>query len=705
MRWKGRGGTIRRNIGRQLRRKWLSRKLPHGAPGMDYKYPGPTPDLVGYHVDDLIIDLAPRRVRRAGTAIPLKALSFDLLVALVRAAPNLLSFDQLSERVWPGLVITPETIVQRVKLLRGALSDDPQAPRYIEGVRGRGYRMVATVRPLTERHGTPESIVPPPLMGTKEEANPNANTGIATKEAVAMTSPPATPSAPPRPATRVQLGWIGGTLVIVALLAASSAAIVYFQGASKPAERASVVVSPVIHSLAVLPLENLSGDKEQEYFADGMTDEVITELGKVGALRVISRTSAMEYKGAHEPLRDIARKLNVDAIVEGTVLRSGNRVRITAQLIEASSDRHLWAHSYDRDLKDVLLLQDEVSRDIAEEVRIKLTPQERSLLSEAHGIDPEAHDDYLRGRYWCSEFTDEGVSKCRAYFQRAIARDPKYALAYAGVAESYIAQLNCCGLPVPEALPEAKESAMKALALDPSLAEAHTWLGIVKLQYDWDWSGAEDELKQAIALNPNYDQAHTWYSIDLLVTGRFDEAVKEAERAQDSVPENNWVVEALYHSRRYDEALREARRATEIYPGPKNYHNLGDLYEQMKMLPEAFAAYQQELNLEGDKSADALGEAYERAGYKGYLLKKIQILEQAPRSKFNMYTSPFLAHEYAQLHDETHAMTYLERAYDERYPWLLLLRVAPEWDPIRASPRFRELVRRVGLPPTPIDKN
>ena len=666
-----------------------------------------TPDPAGYQVDDLTIDLAPRRVRRAGTVIPLKGLSFDLLVALVRAAPNLVSFDQLSERVWPGLVITPETIVQRVKLLRSALGDDPHAPRYIEGVRGRGYRMVAEVRRLTERQGTPESIVPPSLKERKEEESPNVHAGIAATETAIVSSPSATPPAPPRPARWGPLGWIGGPLIMVALLAASWA-IVYYRGASKPAERTSVVVSPVIHSLAVLPLENLSGEKEQEYFADGMTDEVISELGKIGALRVISRTSVMQYKGAHEPLRDIARKLNVDAVVEGTVLRSGNRVRIIAQLIEARSDRHLWAHSYERDLKDVLLLQDEVSRDIAEEVRITLTPKERSLLSEAHGIDPEAHDDYLRGRYWDSEFTVEGASKGRDYFQRAIAKDPKYALAHAGVAESFIEELNCCGLPVQEAFTKAKESAIKALALDPSLAEAHTWLAIVKLQYDWDWSGAEDEFKQAIALNPNYAKARAWYSIDLTVMGRFEEAVKEAERAQDldpfSIPINRWVVQVFYHSRRYDEALREGRRVREMHPDwAGGYHDLGDLYEQMKMFPEAFAAYQRELDLLKDNGASALGEAYERSGYKGYLLKKIQILEQTPH--FNMYTGPMLAHEYAQLHDEPHAMIYLERAYAERYPWLLLLRIAPEWDPIRSSPRFRELVRRVGLPQPSGDKN
>ena len=327
-----------------------------------------TPDPAGFRVDDLIVELAPRRVRRAGSLVRLQALSFDLLVALARAAPNVVSFEQLSERVWPGLVITPETIVQRVKLVRGALGDDSQAPRYVEGVRGRGYRMVAAVQPLRQLPAPLQTAVPSQSLGVN---------GIA-----AANAPFAAPSSLPRSHRRGLFGSIAAALIIAVLLAVSWATVV---------ERASpAAASAVIHSLAVLPFENLSGDKEQEYFADGMTDEVITELGQIGALRVTSRTSTMQFKGAHEPLRDIARKLNVDGIVEGAVLRSGDRVRITAQLIDAGSDRQLWTHSYERDLKDVLLLQDEVSRDIAEEVRIKLTPRLRPLLSEARGIDPRS---------------------------------------------------------------------------------------------------------------------------------------------------------------------------------------------------------------------------------------------------------------------------------------------------------------------------
>jgi TolB-like protein/DNA-binding winged helix-turn-helix (wHTH) protein len=625
-----------------------------------------TPDPVGYQVDDLTIDLAPRRVRRAGTVIRLQALSFDLLVTLVRAAPALVSFDQLNERVWPGLVITPETIVQRVKLLRSALGDDPHAPRYIEGVRGRGYRMLAEVRPLTD-------------------------------------SPSATPPAAPRPARWVPLGWIGGTLISVVVVLAASWAIVHHRGVSKAAERTTSGTAAAIHSLAVLPLENLSGDKEQEYFADGMTDELITTLAQLGSLRVISRTSAMHFKGSGETLPQIGRDLQVDAVVEGTVARGENRVRVTAQLVEASTDHHLWARTYERDLKDVLALQDEIALDITEQIRVKLTPQERSLLMQVHAVDPEAYDACLRGWYWWSRFTTEAGWKGLDYFQKAIARDPKYALAYAGVAQSFLHLRFSDAIPGTEAFRKAREAAVKALALDPSLAEAHTVLATVKFNNDWDWSGAEAEHKQATALSPNYATAHFSYSWYLLAMGRLDEAMKEIERARDldpfSVPVTWWMGQVLYHARRYDDALRQDRRGLEMLPNDAMfYFAMADVYEQKKMFAEAFAARRQGLSLENRPDVTALGEAYERSGYRGYLLKAAQILERA-------HDNPALAHVYALLGDEARAMTALESMYKERNPGILFLRTTPELDSVRSSPRFRDLVRRIGFPQPSSDKN
>jgi TolB-like protein/DNA-binding winged helix-turn-helix (wHTH) protein len=665
----------------------------------------------GYQVDDLTIDLASRRVRRVGTIIPLKALSFDLLVTLVRAAPDLVSFDQLTERVWPGLVVTPETIVQRVKLLRNALGDDPHAPRYIEGVRGRGYRLLAEVHSLTERQGTPETIVLPSLKEAKEGRSPNVQGSASTTGTADASLPSATPPAPPRPGRWVPLGWIGPALIVVVLLAASGV-IIYYRGVSKLSERTGSGIDPAtIHALAVLPLENLSGDKEQEYFADGMTDALITNLAQVRSLHVISRTSAMRFKGSKEDLPQIGRELKVDAVVEGTVARAEGRVRITAQLVEASSDHHLWAKGYERDLRDVLALQDEIAQDITEQIRIKLTPKERSLLTQTHLVDPEAHDAYMRGRYWWSQ-RGAAVWKGLDYYQKAIAKDPSYALAYVGIANSYFVLGSNGNLSPKEAFPKAREAGIKALGLDSSLAEAHACLGIVNFFQDRNWRGAEDELKQAIALNPNDATTHQWYSTYLTALGRFDEALEEIERARDldpfSPPVNWWLGRTLYYARRYDDALRQFERALEMFPDQFEFYNdIADVYEHKRLFAEAFAARQQALIIQHDPTVTALAEAYKQSGYKGWLLKKIEILERSPpqtilirhqESRLDMYKSFGIAYFYTLLNDEAHAMPYLERAYDGSNAATLFLRVSPNWDTLHSSPRFQDLVHRIGLP-------
>jgi TolB-like protein/Tfp pilus assembly protein PilF len=602
--------------------------------------------------------------------------------------------------------VTPETIVQRVKLLRSALGDNPHAPRYIEGVRGRGYRVIAEVRPLAERQATPESIVPPSPKETKEAESPNVQAGSVATGAATLSPPSAAPPVPP-PAKRVPRGWIGATLIIVVLLAAAWA-ITHYRGANTPAERTkSGTAAAAIHSLAVLPLENLSGDKEQEYFADGMTDALTTDLAQIGSLRVISRTSAMHFKGSKETLPQIGRDLQVDAIVEGAVTRGENRVRVTAQLVEASSDQHLWAKTYERALKDVLALQDEIAQDVAEQIRVKLTPKERSLLIQVHTVDPEAHDAYLRGRYWAYKETSEGARKALEYYHKAITKDPSYALAHAGVADAYLVlahwatltTITSGGLSLKEASPKVNEAAIKALALEPSLAEPHSSLAFIKLFNDWDWSAAEAEFKQAIALNPNLARAHHGYSYYLVIMERLDEAVNESERARDLDPfdyyVNEWLGQALYHARRYDDALRQMRRTLEMFPdrGERLYWELAEVYEQKRMFAEAFAARQQALSLDEDPNVTALdtplGEAYKRAGYRGWLQKSVQLQEQGDRCA---------VHEYALLNDEAHAMTCLERAYDQHSVAILFIRTAPELDSIRSSPRFRDLVRRIGLP-------
>jgi tetratricopeptide (TPR) repeat protein len=346
-------------------------------------------------------------------------------------------------------------------------------------------------------------------------------------------------------------------------------------------------------------------------------------------------------------------------------------------------------------------LQDEIARDITEQIRVELTPKERSLLMQVHIVDPEAQDAYLRGRYWNSEMTPEGARKGLDYSQKAIAKDPSYAPGYAGVAESFFILGLTGALPWEEAIPKQKEAAIRALELDPSLAVAHASLAQIRWFYDWDWSGAEEEFKQAIDLQPNYALAHTFYSGYLVSMERLDEALKESERAQDldpfSAPTIWWLGQTLYHARRYDDALRQNQRGLEMYPGNGEFYwAIADVYEQKKMFAEAFTARQQALSLAKDPRVTALADAYKRSGYKGYLLRQTEF-EQT-------HSSAYAAHIYALLHDEPRAIDALEAAYNQHSAGILFMRTAPEFDSIRSSPRFGDLVRRIGFP-QPSDKN
>jgi TolB-like protein/DNA-binding winged helix-turn-helix (wHTH) protein len=627
-----------------------------------------------YLVSDLRVDVGQQRVTREQVEISLPKLSFDLLLALIRTAPNLVSNDELMTLVWPDRVVSLDTVNQRVKLLRDALGDDAHNPRYVAGLRGRGYRLVGPVTSATSEQG--------------DRAAPSD------RSLGSLRLPPAVPSSP-APSGVVPSGMqplrrprraVLAVLAAVLVLATGTTVYIYF-----PRTGPEVAgVRPPIHSLAVLPLENLSGDKEQEYFAEGMTDALTTDLAQIGALRVISRTSAMQFKASKETLPQIGRDLEVDAVVEGTVTRGENRVRVTAQLVEASSDRHLWARTYERDLKDVLALQDEIAQDIAGQIRVKLSPEEHSLIIQARAVDPEAYDAYLRGSYWLSQLSLEGWKKGCDYIQKAIAKDPTYAPAYLGVAQ--------CG----DSPEEAKKAIAKALVLDPSLAEAHTWLATTKFAIDWDWSGAEAEHKQAIALNPNCAAARSWYSFYLTAMGRLDEAIREIQHARDLDPYSAdislWLGQVLYHSRRYDDALREMGRGLEMHPDtPKFYGDMADVYEQKKMFAQAFAARQQGLILDKNPKVTALSEAYKRSGYKGYLLKQAEFEES--------HNPALAAHSYALLNDEPRAIAALEVAYKKHHATILFMRTAPEFDSIRSSPRFRELVRRIGFPPPTSDKN
>ena len=464
------------------------------------------------------------------------------------------------------------------------------------------------------------------------------------------------------------------------------------------------VQPPHIRSLAVLPLENLSRDPDQEYFADGMTDAVITDLAKIGALRVISRTSVMRYKRSQKSVPEIAKELNVDAVMEGSIERSGNNVRINAQLIQAATDQHLWAESYERDLHDVLRVQEEIARSIAREVQVQLTPQERALLTKARPVDPEAYELYLKGRYFWGKRNQESNKKAIALFHQAIDRDPRYPSPYSGLADCYILlgiSFDVGSLSPTQAFPEAKSAAEKAIQLDDTLADGHNSLAYTKLLYDWDWAGSEAEFKRALQLNPGYANAHHWYAHYLLASGRQEEALAESRRALDldqlSPIINVHLAWHYIYTRQYDRALDQLRKTLELDPNYSlaNWY-LGWVYEQQGKYPEALQSMRkaQELLQSNTALVADIGHVYAMSGNTNAAMKMLAQLNEASTGT---YVNPFeIALIHLALGRRSEALQWLDRAYRERSDMLIYLNADPRLDIIRSDPHFVELAHRVG---------
>lgn len=464
-----------------------------------------------------------------------------------------------------------------------------------------------------------------------------------------------------------------------------------------------------IESLAVLPLDNLSRDPAEDYFADGMTEELTADLGQIGALRVISRTSVMQYKGARKKtMPEIGRELNVDALVEGSVRRAGQRVRITAQLIRAATDQHLWAKSYEGDLGDVLTLQSQVAGEIASEIKIALTPQNQARLATARKVNPEAYELYLRGNYLTEQprgawWRGDDLKKAIFYYQQAIDKDPSYPLAYVGVANAYITLVSNGWVSSNEAYFRARAAALKALELDGSLADAHCALGGVLDEYDWDWLGAEREYRKAIELNPSLRRAHGWLALLLSWLGRHEEAIAEAREAQRLDPllltqkVNGGYI--LLRAGRLDEALTQCRMVLDLEPDyAPALACLGSVYLQQGKNNEAVSAFQkaQKLSPEYSSSLTRLGKAYAQSGNRSEALRVLQELKEMSKTK---YVSPCeVAAIYIGLGEKDQAIAWLEKAYKERDPRLTQIKGSPEMAPLGSDPRFQDLLRRMNFP-------
>jgi serine/threonine protein kinase/Tfp pilus assembly protein PilF len=460
------------------------------------------------------------------------------------------------------------------------------------------------------------------------------------------------------------------------------------------------ISSAAIQSLAVLPLVNLSDDPAQEYFADGMTEQLITDLGQISALRVISRTSVMHYRGTHKTVPEIARELHVDAVVEGSVERSGSRVRIMAQLIEAQSDQHLWAKSYERELRDVLAMQDEVAEAIAVEIRVQLTPQESASLTKRRPVDPKTYEAYLRGRYLWNKRTPGDLRRAIDEFEKAIDLDPTYPMAWAGLADGYSLLSDYDEQAPLETMPLARSAAEKALGLDDALGEPRATLANIEWTYDWNASAAETDFERAIALRPNYASAHQWYGMYLCNRQRFDEGIAELERAHALDP-LSLVIEVngarcRYYARRFDQAVELLEPLGQREPNYWIVHAiLGQTYLAMGRLADAIRELERACTLlpESPRNLGVLGDAYGRLGRRADALK---LTGQLTRLSGKRYVPPiYRAMVYLGLGERDRVMEFLEKAYNDRSDWMVLLNTDPEFDSLRSDPRFRDLLHRI----------
>lgn len=627
------------------------------------------PPVPGFQFGVFELDLTTGELRKQGVKVKLQDQPLQVLAMLLENAGNLVNKNELQQRIWPAdtFVDFDHGLHSAITRLREALGDSSESPRFIETLARRGYRFVAPVKAIGnagESGRTAEGY----LDRTGDHLRGFGSSLLA--------------------------GLLGGALLLGVFLSFNVA------GMQRWLMRES---NPAIRSIAVLPLENLSGDPAQDFFADGMTDALITDLSKVSALRVISRTSAMHYKGTKKSLPEIAKELNVEGVVEGSVMRSGNRVRVTAQLLQAPTEQHLWGGTYERDLGDVLRLQSEVAQIIAQQVRVQLTPQQRAELRSAARVNSEAYEIYLRGRYFWSQRTEAGLWKSVELFQQAIDIDPNSALPYAGLADAYLVlgAWTVEAAPPIEITPKARVAVEKALQLDPTLAEAHTVLAGVK-HADWDWNGAGVEYRRSIELNPNYAHAHHWYSQYLCELGQFDEGVAEADRAHALDPLNLMlgidVGMRLYWARRYGEAIAPIQKTLELDSNFRVAHRfLGQVYEQNGMLTEAVAELGRAAELSKNNPIDlgALGHAYAVAGRRKQALQILQELHQLSSKR---YVSGYeFALVYTGLGEKSNALQWLDKAFQEHSAWMLHLKVDPRLDPLRADPRFQGLLRRVGL--------
>lgn len=619
-----------------------------------------------YAFGDFRLDPQNRTLRLGEEPVALTPKAFEVLLLLIQRSGQVVSKTELMRAVWPDSFVEESNLTQTVFTLRKALGETREQ-RYILTVQGRGYRFVAEV---TEAPGNghvsagPSDL--PPRMGTSG------------------TMPADRPSG--------KKFWMVSGAVFLVLVAALTA---YLR---RPGSRTQQQKASGRLMLAVLPFQNLTGDPTQEYFSDGLTEEMISQLGSVEPKRlgVIARTSVMRYKSSQEQLGQIGRELGVQYVLEGSVRRDAEKVRVSAQLIQVSDQTQLWTRQYDRELSGLLGLQDEITQEIADEIQLTLGEDRRPLTASRPPIAKsyEAYDLYLKGRYFWNKRTPEGFREAINYFQQAIARDPDYARAYAGLADCYVLQPGYAAIPQTEYLQKARVAALKALQLDEGLAEAHTSLALITENYDWDWQTAEKEYRRAIELNPNYATAHHWYAEYLTWLGRFDEALRESERARQLDPfsliiaSDNGMI--FYFSRQYDRAEEKLNAVLEMEPSFGRAHMVRLVYVEKGQFAKALA------DIEKYTPHSTPWDLAYVLGRSGHRAEAQRVLEEL---KQRHPTDPAaFAWAYMGMGNKDQALAWLEKAYAQHSNVMVTLKVDPAWDPLRSDPRFQNLLRRVGFP-------
>jgi TolB-like protein/DNA-binding winged helix-turn-helix (wHTH) protein/Flp pilus assembly protein TadD len=659
--------------------------------------PTEMPDPIRFG-DNFELDPLAYELRSKGIPLKLKPIPMELLLLLVERRGELVTREQIVERIWgKGVFLdTDNSINASISRIRQVLRDDAEQPRFVQTITGKGYRFIAPVvegNPAGFDTSTAAAIFPPAppgktvsddrvdddRVGDRIRINDRINDRVAKKAALRL--------------------WPSLLLAFVLLIAGLG---VYFRWSRS---RSRLQPSSGRVMLAVLPFENLTGDSSQEYFSDGLTEEMIARLGNLDPqhLGVIARTSVMHYKHSPQPLAQIGRDLGIQYVLEGSVRRESNKVRITAQLIQMSDQSHLWARQYDRELSNLLALQEEIAQEVAGEIELALGGQKPVDVAHQPALSPdalEAYDLYLKGRYFWNKRTPPGFQEAIEYFQNAVAKNPNDARAYAGLADSYSLLSGYSTAPQTESMPKARTAALKAVELDEKLSEAHTSLALIAENYDWNWQASEREFRRAIELNPNYATAHQWYAEFLAHRGRFDEAFAESERARQFDPMSLIIAtdkgQILYYSRQYDRAIAQLQAVLEMDPNFTHAHIVVEAYIEKGRFADALADLEKtNVTESGPWSWAWLAYAYGRAGQPAKARHALEQLQQLYRRQAIGPDPALLA--YIGVGDRDEAFVWFEKAYVDHSNSLTSLKVNPVYDPLRGDPRFQDLLRRVGL--------